>query len=215
MTALAVRARASSDSAPRDARRFYDPALGAWVVKVLPGDYHVSDRDDEVIVTVLGSCVAACIRDPERGVGGLNHFLLPQSERGRWGDEQDSIRYGNFAMEKLINELLKAGCDRARFEVKVFGGGSVIESQAAIGDQNAAFVLRYLSDEGLVCAAQDLGGALARRITYSPRTGKVVRRFIGGAERDASARDERAYLQQMAGDRLAGHVEIFGQWRPK
>ena len=114
---------------------------------------------------------------------------------GGWGDDPRSTRFGNFAMEKLVNELIKAGCSRERLEIKVFGGGNVTDTRNAIGTDNADFVLRYLEAEGLRSAAQDLGGALPRRIHYYPATGQVVRRLLGTSERPAVAREETRLRQ--------------------
>jgi chemotaxis protein CheD len=102
-------------------RRFFDADSAAWMVKVFPGEFYVTEKTDEVLVTVLGSCVAACIRDPVAGVGGMNHFMLPNDSSGAWGDDLRSTRFGNFAMEKLVNELIKAGCSRERMS-----GGSTM-----------------------------------------------------------------------------------------
>jgi len=190
-------------------RKFYDAASAAWMVKVLPGEFYITSRSDEILVTILGSCISACIRDPACGLGGMNHFMLPQGGAGSWGDEVQSTRYGNFAMEKLINELIKAGCSRTRMEVKVFGGGHVIESQTAIGEQNGEFVLRYLKDEGLSCLAQDIGGAYARRIQFSPMSGRVIRRLLGAADRDSVMRDESNYANGLGARPISGAVELF------
>ena len=190
-------------------RRFQDPTHGCWMVKVLPGEFYVADSPDEILVTVLGSCVAACIRDPVTGIGGMNHFMLPQGGRS-WGEEQESARFGNFAMEKLVNELLKTGCARHSLEIKVFGGGNVIASSAAIGTSNANFVLQYLDEEGLACVAQDLGGIHPRRIEYRPSTGKVVRKLLGVGESQAVARDESEYARGLTTHRTSGDIELFG-----
>jgi chemotaxis protein CheD len=191
-------------------RRFFDATSAAWMVKIFPGEFYVTARADEILVTVLGSCVAACIRDPVAGVGGMNHFMLPQHSSGTWGDDLRSARFGNFAMEKLINELTKAGCSRARMEIKVFGGGNVIESSTEIGSENADFALRYLASEGLRCAAQDLGGTQPRRIHYHPATGKVVRRFLGAGERIIISREELDYGSRLQKQQLSGEIQLFG-----
>jgi len=191
-------------------RRFFDRMQGAWIVKVLPGEFYVTPKSDEVIVTVLGSCVSACIRDQRAGIGGMNHFMLPLGHTGGWGDDPQSTRYGNFAMEKLINELIKAGCTRERMEIKVFGGGNVTESNQAIGTQNAEFVLRYLQDEGLSCAAEDLGGQFPRRISYFPATGRVIRRILAGSETHLVAREESAYASRLSSTRTSGEIQLFG-----
>jgi chemotaxis protein CheD len=190
-------------------RRFYDAASEAWVIKVFPGEYYVTPKADEVLVTILGSCVSACMRDPVIGVGGMNHFMLPHGQGRSWGDDPKSTRYGNFAMEKLLNELLKAGCARERLEIKVFGGGNVIESTNAIGSDNADFVLRFLEAEGLRCAAQDLKGQQPRRIHYFPATGRVVRRLLGTGETSSVAREETEYANRISSRRIYGEVELF------
>ena len=153
----------------RATRHYYDSAFQCQAVKVLPNRYYVTD-EDLMISTVLGSCVAACIHDPKTGVGGMNHFMLPE------GDMQSpasaTMRYGAFAMEVLINELLKAGASRDRLEAKVFGGGAVLSAmqQMNIGERNGQFVLNYLKTEGIPVKAQDLGDVHARRINYSRAT---------------------------------------------
>jgi chemotaxis protein CheD len=195
------------------ARRYFDPAHGSWIVKVLPGEFYVTPKSDEVIATILGSCVSACIRDRHAGIGGMNHFMLPLAHERGWGDDPQSTRYGNFAMEKLINELIKSGCSRERMEIKVFGGGNVTDSNQAIGTQNAEFVLRYLQAEGLTCAAQDLGGQLPRRIHYFPATGRVVRRILGGTDKAVIAREESAYANRLSTTRTSGEIQLFGDYK--
>jgi chemotaxis protein CheD len=190
---------------------FYDPVTASWTIKVLPGRFYITPRADEVIVTVLGSCVSACIRDVKTGIGGMNHFMLASDAAGQWGSDSKSTRYGNFAMEKLINELIKAGCPRERMEIKVFGGGNVTDTRNQIGTQNAEFVLRYLEDEGLPCCAHDLGGPYPRRIQYFPATGRVVRKLLTGGDRDLIVREESEYAKQLAGTKAtAGEVQLFG-----
>jgi chemotaxis protein CheD len=190
-------------------RRFFDNASGRWMVKVLPGEYYITSDPEEVLVTILGSCVSACIRDPRAGIGGMNHFMLAQGQADAWGGDANSTRYGNFAMEKLLNELLKAGCSRSALEIKVFGGGNVIQSRIQIGTQNSDFVLRYLAMEGLVCAAQDLRGPHPRRIQYYPATGRVVRRLLGGSESSAVVREESEYARTLTTTRTSGEIELF------
>jgi chemotaxis protein CheD len=191
-------------------RRFFDNTASAWMVKVFPGEFYVTRKPDEVVLTVLGSCVSACIRDPVLGIGGMNHFMLPSHNSGDWGGDLKSTRFGNFAMEKLINELIKAGCTRQRMEIKVFGGANVTESSNAVGSDNSAFVLRYLEAEGLRCAAQDLGGTLPRRINYYPATGRVVRRLLGMNERGMVHREEHDYSRRLQVQQPAGEIELFG-----
>ncbi len=192
-------------------RRVFDAANEMWMVKVFPGEYYMTRKADEMIVTVLGSCVSACIRDPISGIGGMNHFMLAQHTSGGWGNDLRSARFGNFAMEKLLNELTKAGCRRERLEVKVFGGGNVTESSNAVGTDNAEFVLRYLQAEGLRCAAQDLGGSHPRRIHYYPATGRVVRRLLGLGESYVVRREENDYEKRLLAEKKTfGDIELFG-----
>ena len=200
----------TDDSAPAIAgRRFFDAANNAWMVKVFPGEFYTTNKSDEVLVTILGSCVSACIRDPRLGIGGMNHFMLAEGEAQSWGGDSKSTRYGNFAMEKLVNELIKAGASRNSLEIKVFGGGNVTDTRNAIGTQNSDFVLKYLESEGLSCAAQDLGGLHPRRINYYPATGRVVRRILAGSENSSVARQENEYAGRLSSRKVAGDIELF------
>jgi chemotaxis protein CheD len=192
-------------------RKFFDTASACWMVKVFPGEFFVTSKSDEVLVTVLGSCVSACIRDHRTGIGGMNHFMLPHSRSGGWAGDMQSTRFGNFAMEKLINELLKAGCSRDSLEIKVFGGGNVTDASNAIGTENAKFILRYLEAEGLRCAAQDLGGQLPRRIHYYPANGRVVRRLLGTSESSAVASEENDYVNRLSSRSTGGEIQLFDE----
>ncbi|MDB2414571.1 hypothetical protein N9W34_02240 [Rickettsiales bacterium] len=154
--------------------RYYDQIAEVTVVKVFSGDCYVSDKPGEMMVTVLGSCIAACIRDPIAKVGGMNHFLLPDSS----GHEGASTRYGAYAMEELINGILKKGGKKERLEVKVFGGGNVMKSSALIGTKNITFIRKYLKDEGIPIAMEHLGGTTPRRVHYYSDTGKVMMRAL-------------------------------------
>lgn len=203
----AAAGNAAVDNVAAARHRFYDPIHVNWLVKVFPGEFYVTPKRDEVLVTVLGSCVSACIRDPRTGIGGMNHFMLPQGDGGGWDGE--SARYGNFAMEKLINELIKKGCPRERMEVKVFGGGNVIDSSTRIGTKNADFVLRFLESEGIACAAHDLGGPHPRRIQYYPSSGRVVRRLLPVDESVLIAREETNYVSRLSAKPTAGDIELF------
>ena len=128
---------------------------------------------------------------------------------GAWGNELESARFGNFAMEKLINGMLKLGCHRDRLEIKVFGGANVTTARNEIGTDNGKFVLRYLQDEGLACAAQDLGGVHPRRIIYFPMTGKVVRRLLTGSDQDSALREETDYATKLVARKPATDIQLF------
>jgi chemotaxis protein CheD len=191
---------------------FHDPKFDRQVFKLLPGDYFVTRRD-EVLTTVLGSCVAACIRDPVAGVGGMNHFMLPAAGRdsGAWGGSGGNAnRYGVFAMESLINALLKFGAQRERLEVKLFGGAAVIPGMSDVGARNLDFVRQFLTTEGLPVVAASVGDVTPRRVNYFPRTGEVLLRRLRLAGRDSLAARERSYLDRLASEPVCGEVELFG-----
>ncbi|AQV96521.1 chemotaxis protein CheD [Cupriavidus necator] len=181
-------------------RTYFDREFGKQAIKLLPNEYYVT-REDVVLTTVLGSCVAACIRDETAGVGGMNHFMLPEDDGSADRMLSASMRYGSYALEVLINELLKMGARRERLEAKVFGGGAVLANMTTlnIGDRNADFVLRYLKTEEVRVAAQDLRGPHARRVSYFPVGGlALVRRLTRQDDQVSVARDERALARAIA-----------------
>ncbi|MDA8231628.1 MAG: chemoreceptor glutamine deamidase CheD [Magnetospirillum sp.] len=196
---------------PPERRRWFDPSFKIMAVKVLPGEHYVSTAGQEMIVTVLGSCVAACVWDPEHRVGGMNHFMLPDS--GSDVPIDKAMRYGNFAMEGLLNDLLRRGIRRSSLEIKVFGGGNVLpgmgSSSMPIGDRNAEFVRRYLREEGFRIAAEDLGGPHPRRIHFFPRLGKVVRLFLKKDVERAVLNRELVYRSRLRDVPVEGDVELF------
>ena len=182
---------------------YYDPALDADVIKLLPAEWRVSS-DPIALATVLGSCVAACLYDASAKVGGMNHFMLPDAAPG-----DGSARYGAHAMELLINGLLKHGAMRSRLQAKVFGGGNVLPGMTLdpIGTRNGNFVLNYLTAERIPIVAQDLFGVQPRKVCFFPRTGRtLVKRLPAAGE---IARVERAYRSQLAQKPVAGSVELF------
>jgi chemotaxis protein CheD len=187
-------------------RRYRDRDLGSDAIKILPGEFHVTG-DDIALVTLLGSCVSACLRDPLAGVGGINHFMLPDAEALGGG----SARYGAYAMEVLINELLKRGARRERLEAKLFGGGNVIKGMtvANVGARNASFALRYLENERIRILAQDLGGSDARKLGYFPRSGRVLLKHLPVAATAADLAVETAYRRELQRTQPAGDVELF------
>lgn len=193
-------------------RRFHEPNTGQMAVKILPGEYYAT-AEDEVITTVLGSCVSACIHDPEAGVGGMNHFMLPEpaANGGRWGDTPAgrSARYGSDAMEQLVNTVLKAGGERSRLKVKIFGGGRILAQMTDIGARNIDFVRRYLRDEALVLIAEDVGGTSPRHVRFYPAAGRVQVRRLNGIAGTGLVDRERRYLKQLANDPIKGEVELF------
>lgn len=187
---------------------YFDRNFGCDAVKVLPGEYYVTARN-MAVVTVLGSCVAACLRDRERNFGGLNHFMLPEGQEA--GPVSASARYGAFAMEVLINHLLQMGSRRQNLEAKVFGGGRVMASLTAsnVGDRNAAFVLDYLKTERIPVVASDMLDVYPRKVYFFPATGRVMVRKLVNMHNDTVAARERAYRESLQQRDAGGDIELF------
>jgi len=153
--------------------RYWDARLGVWAAKIGPGEFYVT-LAGELVVTVLGSCVSACIRDPVRGIGGMNHFMLPGDPSApAVGPASAQNRYGCHAMESLINVMLRHGGDRSRFEVKLFGGGRILQRMTDVGERNIEFIRKYARAEGLRIVAEDMGGDHPRKVYFAPDSGKV------------------------------------------
>jgi chemotaxis protein CheD len=189
--------------------KYHDRIFDREAVKLLPGEYYATGRD-MLLVTVLGSCVAACIRDPKTGIGGMNHFLLPEG-----GDPHDplstSARYGTYAMEVLINQLVKLGANRARLEAKVFGGAAVLRgfTTVNVGEANSDFVLDYLREERIRVVAQDLCGLYPRKVYFFPQSGRVLVKKLKGVHNDTILAREREYERRLSQAPIAGEVELF------
>lgn len=193
--------------------RRYRDANGLTIAKLLPGDFYVT-CEDEVIDTVLGSCVSACIRNPRTRIGGMNHFMLPRPT-GQGNDAWNSLtgratRYGSASMEQLINRILAAGGTRADLEVKVFGGGRVLASMTDIGNHNVAFVREYLKQEGLRIVAEDVGDTCPRHVQYFPLSGRVrVKRLNRAHEATVILEKEKQYLHGLEKSPVAGSIDLF------
>jgi chemotaxis protein CheD len=190
-----------------EARRYFDHTMELTVVKLFSGDCYISPGG-EMLVTILGSCVSACVRDPRVGVAGMNHFLLP-GEAGAGAANGEAARYGVHAMEQLINGILARGGRKEQLEVKLFGGGNVLNHSSNIGGRNVAFIEEFARKEGLAVQASDLGGPWPRRVHYFTDSGKVrVRRLQ--REDDARILDaERRYESRLRARPIEGEVELF------
>jgi len=193
--------------------RFWDRSNGIWTAKILPGEFYVT-QGKELISTVLGSCISVCIRDPVLGVAGMNHFMLPiQGEFSTldWGSAQttSATRYGNWAMEFLINAILKAGGDRNRFEVKVFGGGQVLANMTDIGQRNILFALKYLKDEGFTPKAVDVGEVFPRKVLYFAQEGKVRVKKLTQVHNQTILRREKDYMDRLKNTGKQSDIELF------
>lgn len=185
---------------------FYDAHFKADAVKVLPGEFFVHN-EDVLIMTTLGSCIAACLWDRERRIGGLNHFMLPEGTGGT-----DGGRYGSFAMELLINEMIKRGANRLTMEAKVFGGGAVIGGMTSlnVGQRNTDFVLDYLKTERIPVVSKDVLDVYPRKVCYFPASGKAMIKRLATANTEALLAQDRAAakaVQPMASS--GGAVDLF------
>lgn len=189
---------------------YFDRNLNTDAAKILPGEYYATGRD-MVLVTVLGSCVAACIRDRVTGVGGMNHFMLPDSGQDQNSPLSTSARYGNYAMEVLLNQLFKLGAKRNNLEAKLFGGGNVLRgfTVANVGERNSAFALDYLATEKIKVVAQDLLDIYPRKVYFFPQTGKVLVKRLKNAHNDTIVEREQEYSARLKRAKVEGEVELF------
>lgn len=181
------------------------PQHDRYGVKVVAGDYYVT-KQDELITTVLGSCVTVCIRDAKAGVGGINHFLLPDASCDILSA---SNRYGVFAMEQLINSIIKHGGRRENFEVKLVGGGNMMAGVTDIGKINIEFVKNFLRTEGYVITAEDLGGSQPRKIIYNVTSGKLLVNKMRSHHQDRYAEKELELQRSKMATAIHDDVELF------
>lgn len=189
---------------------YYDRTFDCDAAKILPGEYYYTCKD-MMIVTVLGSCVSACIRDRLTGIGGMNHFMLPDGGNDTDSPVSASMRYGTYAMEVLINDLLKAGARRENLEAKVFGGGNVLRGFVAmnVGERNAQFVRDYLKAESIRVVAEDLNDIYPRKVYFFPRTGKVLVKKLKQLNNNTLVNREQDYASRLQTAPVAGDIELF------
>ncbi len=189
---------------------YFDKSFNRQAVKLLPGEYYVTDKD-MLLVTVLGSCVAACIRDCYSGIGGMNHFMLPDGGGDVGSPLNASARYGTYAMEILINQLLKLGARRCNLEAKVFGGGNVLDglNVANVGQRNADFVLKFLQIEKIRVVAQDLIDIYPRKVYFFPKNSKVMVKKLRNLHNTTISQREKDYRQRLRKVDSGGDVELF------
>jgi chemotaxis protein CheD len=185
---------------------FYEAHFKADAVKVLPGEFFVHD-EDLLIMTTLGSCIACCLWDRERRIGGMNHFMLPDG-----GGAADGGRYGSFAMELLINEMMKRGASRLAMEAKVFGGGAVISGMNSInvGERNTRFVMDYLKTERIPVVSKDVLDVYPRKVCFFPASGKaMVKRLASGNTEALAAQDRAAAASAVPAASAGGSIDLF------
>ena len=192
--------------------RYWDKRLDTPAAKILPGQFYVSDKG-EMISTVLGSCISACIRDKRRGIGGMNHFMLPSTgDHSSWDKSEVSsaARYGNWAMEYLINAIIKAGGNKKDFEVKLFGGGKVMANMDTdIGKRNIEFAREFIALEGFTVDAEDVGGPFPRKVLYFPDTGSVKLKRMAKVHNDTVKKREEQYSKTLEVKPAEGEVDLF------
>lgn len=198
--------------------RFYHPTKDKHIVKVLPGGVYCTSKEDELIATGLGSCVAACVWDCHEHIGGMNHFLLPfdnKSQLKSWNPEEvisTASRYGSYAMEMLINAMIERGAHRSSLQVKLFGGAQMLGRSSMIGEKNVAFILNYVKQEHIDVVAQDLGGLEPRKVIFDPCTGKAWLKRIPFTEVHLLQNQEEKYARQLDRESHRPHdddVELF------
>jgi len=190
---------------------YFDRTFDCDAAKISPGEYYYTDKD-MVIVTVLGSCVSACIRDSVTGIGGMNHFMLPDSAAAdKDSPVSESMRYGTYAMEVLINQLLRNGARRENLEAKIFGGGNVLKSFTTmnVGDRNAIFVRKFLKEERIRVTSEDLLDIYPRKVYYFPKTGRVLVKKLKNMHNDTLVKREEAYASKLKVSDVGGDIDLF------
>lgn len=186
-----------------------DTAEGITTIKILPGEFYVT-RKNERIETILGSCIAACVRDPVSGAGGMNHFMLPVDKNAVGAPELSKAnRYGNYAMENLVNSLLSSGAKRERLEFKIFGGGRIINGHSNIGWYNIGFAFDYVYTEGFKVVSQDIGDIYPRKVLFYPHTGRVRVRRLNAMHNQSLAAEESRYSKKIVTKPVEGDIELF------
>lgn len=193
--------------------RFRERKLNMEMVKILPGEYYVT-HSDEIIATVLGSCISVCICDKKIGIGGMNHFMLPENKKGdeddwKYNQADKAARYGLDAMEHLVNDILKNGGRKKHFEVKVTGGGRIMAKMNDIGRKNIDFIQEYLRTEGYNIVNEDVGDIYPRKVRYYPRSGKLQVMKLRSLHNETIIKREDDYKEKINIEPVAGDVELF------
>jgi len=193
---------------PSRVAQYMDRHFNLPAARIGPGEVYATQRN-MLIVTVLGSCVSACVRDPHAQVGGMNHFMLPYHEGEREGPVSESARYGAYAMEVLVNHLLALGARRERLEAKVFGAGRIVPGKSDIGARNAKFAVDYLERERIPVLARDFGRGEASKVYFFPHTGRVLVKRLQALRNDTVISRERDYAERLDERARAGPTDLF------
>lgn len=194
---------------------YWDNQRGMVVAKILPGEFYMTTQD-VAIATTLGSCISACIWDPRSKIGGMNHFMLPITNKGAhevtWGQQDkaaDATRYGNFAMEHLINTILRSGGRRINLRAKVFGGGKVLNQMSDVGKRNIDFALTYLEQENITIESSDVGDTFPRKVIFEPFSGRAFVKRLDNLHNDTIIQRETSYRTDIIEKDVSGDVELF------
>lgn len=198
-----------TDDQSADRKSHFDVGAGATAIWIFQGDFYVSSRPDLFLTTVLGSCIAVCIRDSVVGCGGMNHFLLPDAEDRNEHFPSLALRYGSYSIERLINAILSRGGKRERLEVKVFGGANVMGGTSEIGSRNVDFIEHYFAKERLPIGAADLRGSYPRKLRYFPTTGRAQVCHLRDHEANEAIQSETTLRNKVSFAKVSGPVEIF------
>ena len=193
--------------------RYWDASNSIFVAKIQPGEYYVT-TNGEMVTTVLGSCISACIRCADTKIGGMNHFMLPEEVSGgkdAWEvtNVNAGTRYGTFAMEHLINNILRYGGNKQALEVKLFGGGRVMQLQLDVASRNVEFIQDFVRQEGLKVLSSDLGGVHPRKVNYFPETGKVRMKKLTVTSNDTLVKREQSYRKELVQKPQETEIELF------
>ena len=192
--------------------RYFDTTHQLMTAKILPGELYVTNHN-EAVVTVLGSCVSACIWDRAAGIGGMNHFMLPASgDQARVADfahASEAARYGTFAMEALINGILKFGGRRSALQIKIVGGGRVLRGATDVGERNIEFVREFIRNEGLNLVGEHVGGVLPRKVWFHPPSGRALVKELKSTATTTVASREQQYASQIRNETKCDDIELF------
>jgi len=194
---------------------YWDKQRETVVAKILPGEFYMT-KDNIAIATTLGSCIAACIWDNRTGIGGMNHFMLPLTDKeahevdwGKRGLASDATRYGNFAMEHLINLILKSGGRRVNLRAKVFGGGKVLKHMSDVGQRNIDFAMNYLEQENIKVEGTDIGSYYPRKVLFEPASGRAFVKKLNNIHNDTIVQRETDYRSSIDKAPVDGDIELF------
>lgn len=189
-------------------KRYWDKTNDCVAAKILPGEYYVSVTN-ELITTVLGSCISVCIRDPKNSIGGMNHFMLPKDNNVTDSIVSEAARYGNYAMEHLINDILHYGGERNNLEFKVFGGGKVLDMKMDIGKKNIEFVMEYLKMENFRVLSEDVGDVYPRKVNFFPKNGIARVKKLKKLHNQTIITRETKYMDDIIHKPVSGEIELF------